>query len=539
MRASPAWQAIVLTAAFFLHSPLLAQSRKAPPGTFKYLDAAAVGRAIILNGKQLFVDDFIVGEVRGVRKQLNQPVKHPKNPVLKRDKPWEVSGPGYATVIYDAKAQRFKIWYENWGQALKSNTSNLLYATSKDGIHWVKEIVDKKGGTNRVQQPSEYGFVGSGIFLDSVEQDRAKRYKMLFSCKPDKTAKSLMTSAAYSADGIHWKTYPNRKMIPFADTQNCPFWDSRRRRYVAILRFGPPNVRIVSRTESEDFLHWSPKITVLRRTKMDGPLNTQFYQMAPFSYFGAYFGLIAAYHNESLKPITPEQPWTDRKNLQLSYSRDGITWSRVGKQGAIPSRELDQKKNWKQIALDAVFLPYGKRDKQWDWGTVSPVFTPTPIIVKDEIWFYYTGINAKNWWTWAGDPPKRLANPPEPSKGIGLATLRLDGFVSVTAGAAEGTLTTKPLVFLGDTLVVNANAKGGSLTVAALDTQGKVIQGFGNADCLPLTTDSVRHVLKWRKKRDCHLLQGRPIKLRFHLKNSQLYSFEPRNRNNHYLQSYD
>jgi hypothetical protein len=109
----------------------------------------------------------------------------------------------------------------------------------------------------------------------------------------------------------------------------------------------------------------------------------------------------------------------------------------------------------------------------------------------------------------------------------------------VNASDEEGSLTTRPLVFLGDTLVVNANAAGGSLTVAALDAAGQAIEGFSSAECAPITTDSVRHVVFWKGNPDCHLLQARPIKLRFHLKNAKLYSFEPKIRHNHYLQSYD
>ena len=75
--------------------------------------------------------------------------------------------------------------------------------------------------------------------------------------------------------------------------------------------------------------------------------------------------------------------------------------------------------------------------------------------------------------------------------------------------------------------------------VEALDAKGKVIKGFAVGDCTPITTDSVRHVVNWQSKPDCHLLQGRPIKLRFHLKKAKLYSFEPQIQHNHYLQSYD
>jgi len=159
-------------------------------------------------------------------------------------------------------------------------------------------------------------------------------------------------------------------------------------------------------------------------------------------------------------------------------------------------------------------------------------------VVGDEIWFYYMGQNGRNWWNYTGDPPKRDPNAEEPRTGIGLASLRLDGFVSLEA-EEQGTFTTKRLVFLGDTLVVNANADGGSLVVEALDADGKVIEGFSSADCTPITSDSVRHVVTWKGDPDCHLLQARPIKLSFHLNNTKLYSFEPMIRHNHYLQSYD
>ena len=97
-------------------APAQAQGRKAPPGTFKDLDDEILGDALILHGKQLFIDDHVIDDMQGVRKQLNQPVKYEHNPVLKRDKPWEMSGPGYGTIIYDAEEKLFKAWYENWNQ---------------------------------------------------------------------------------------------------------------------------------------------------------------------------------------------------------------------------------------------------------------------------------------------------------------------------------------------------------------------------------------------------------------------------------------
>ena len=155
-------------------------------------------------------------------------------------------------------------------------------------------------------------------------------------------------------------------------------------------------------------------------------------------------------------------------------------------------------------------------------------------MVDDEIRIYYGGYRGRHW-AWA---KKKYHDDVIKKKGIGLATLRLDGFVSVDAAAA-GTMRTKKFVFIGDTLDVNANAKGGSIVVEALDADGKVIEGFSKKDCTPITTDSVRHVLKWKGKKDCLLIQARPIRLRFHMNKAKLYSFTPRIHHKHYVPTYD
>ena len=42
-------------------------------------------------------------------------------------------------------------------------------------------------------------------------------------------------------------------------------------------------------------------------------------------------------------------------------------------------------------------------------------------------------------------------------------------------------MTTRPFLFLGDTLLLNADASQGSIAVEALDAAGKSIAGFGLA----------------------------------------------------------
>ncbi len=532
--------AAALTLVFAAHQAPAAPV-KVPAGLFKDVNDTTVGQARLVRGTQLFIDDWLIESLEGVRRQLNQPTKHKQNPVLVKDKPWEVGAPGYGTVHYDPKAKLFKMWYQTWKKVPEGSLSegNLCLATSRDGVTWSKPIIDKKGGTNMVQVPKVTGFQCPGIFRDPAEKDPSRRYKMLFSCAPDGTAKTWMTSVGFSPDGIHWTAAKTLPLIPFSDTQICPFWDHRSRRYIAILRFGPPNTRLVSRTESEDFLNWSPKVTVFRQTRRDAVQATQFYQMAPMPYATGYIGLIGAYHNETLKPIPPDKPWTDRQDLQLAYSRDSVTWFRVGGSGAVTNASLNREQDWSRQARAATFLPYGKMNKDWDWGYITPYYTPEPIIVNDQIHFFYSGSNAKHWWTWTGDPPKKDPNAKPPKKGVGLATLRRDGFVSINADEKGGTMTTRTFLFLGDGLVLNADAKDGQITVEALNADGKPIPGFGLETSQPVTTDNIRHSLAWKGHKDLHQLQGKPIRLRFHMKNARMFSLTPRTKSPHYIRSYN
>src|SRR5579885_1329519 len=61
---------------------------------------------------QLFADRVLVRETAGISFTLHPAGKHPLNPLVKADRPWE----GwrleiYGNVIYDRRERRFKMWY--------------------------------------------------------------------------------------------------------------------------------------------------------------------------------------------------------------------------------------------------------------------------------------------------------------------------------------------------------------------------------------------------------------------------------------------
>lgn len=499
---------------------------------FKSLNEDLAGDAVILDGKQLFIDDDLVQEVQGVQRVLNRPTKHPRNPLVVPDLPWEEEG-YYAngTVLYDEQEKLFKAWIHMWkhdGDEMAATRALYVYLTSHNGIDWTKPHINPDEKINCVKPPSgAHGVQGQGLMKDPLERDPARRYKMMYTTHPAGDRRDLQTGVAYSPDGIAWTADAQNPVIPFGDSQNAPLWDARRGTYVAFVRTGPPNLRGIARIESRDFTHWSPKITVFPPggPRLDALYRSIPYGMKVMSYAGHFIGLLSMYHWETIAPIPEDKLWQDKVNVQLAFSRDGIIWNRVGPHGVIRQADLSRERDWKAIADNQVFLQYGEHQKEWDWGQIYAYHAP--VVFDDKIWIYYTGIGARHWSNYHDDDRT-------PHSGMGLATLRLDGFVSVET-EETGWLLTRPLIAIGDTLVVNADADGGSLRIEALDALGRVIKGFSKDACTPITGDSVRHVVTWNGEANCHPLQGRPVQLRFHLENAKLYAFEFEIRRKHYI----
>ena len=97
-----------------------------------------------------------------------------------------------------------------------------------------------------------------------------------------------------------------------------------------------------------------------------------------------------------------------------------------------------------------------------------------------------------------GDAPNELSlyAPENYWQGTGVSfrrlTLRIDGFVSLWAPARGGEMVTKPLVFDGGNLTLNASTSGaGSIQVEIQDAAGKPIPGYALADCPEIFGDEL------------------------------------------------
>ena len=168
--------------------------------------------------------------------------------------------------------------------------------------------------------------------------------------------------------------------------------------------------------------------------------------------------------------------------------------------------QLKKKPHCKVTGVD----PFDPR-VPWDYAN-NTASSLGPVRVGDELWMYYSGRTNDH-----------ISSPNTGS--IGLGTLRLDGFFSLDAGKAEGTLVTRPLKLVNNKLRLNADASGGKLLVEVLDESGKPIEPFTRANCDPISTDSVRHTVSWQGVADLSKVLGKKIRLRFILENAELYAF--------------
>jgi hypothetical protein len=104
-------------------------------------------------------------------------------------------------------------------------------------------------------------------------------------------------------------------------------------------------------------------------------------------------------------------------------------------------------------------------------------------------------------------------------------TLRIDGFVSVNAPMSGGELITKTLTFTGNNLILNfSSSAAGSIQVEIQDENGNPISGFSLDDCDPLFGDTLERAVTWKGINDLSSLEGKPIRLRFVLRDADLFS---------------
>ncbi len=439
--------------------------------------------------KYYVLDSRVIAASDNAKLEVGTVKKHKANPLFVEDKAWEMRYDNlYGNVIYDEKEKIYKCWYSpfiidaEWDRKMTVEQRNkkrygargremgICYATSKDGIKWTKPELglmnyDPKKRHDRNSGDKKNNIVlrgphGAGVFRDDRDPDPKRRYKTIY--------QGLYTSV--SPDGLHWSKPEKCKGVRVAgDTHNNAFWAPTLGKYVGITRsWGRAKGRQVARIESDDFVNWTKEVVVLEGITK----KQQTYAMPVFFRHNVYFGLIAIFD------IPSNRVWTE------------LAWS------------ADTKK-WNRVSPDTPLIPCSEKKLDYDYGCIYPC--AYPLFMKDEIRLYYGGSDyLHNGW--------RTGN-------LSLATLRPDGFAGYEPVDKKkpATITTRPVVFSGDSLLISADAKGGTVGIVVLGENGKAVMALpkisGDVTDAKITPPGAAK------------LAGKTVTLKFTLTGAKLYAF--------------
>ena len=472
-------------------------------------------------GRQLFIDDVLVESAQGVARHWNRPVK--------RDAP--VVWPGFPGAVpavtdlatpddpanltcatdgglwWDPTRRAFRLWYNvDW-------LGDICYAESADGLAWEFPDLGVVPGTNRV-------FASDVIDSWSVTPNYAAPnpyadWKLHVSSPyvPPAWPPATDDRLWESGDGLHFRPLG---LAGRSGDRSTSYYDPFRGEWVFSLRSASlprTRCRFASREFGGAACRWAwPGDAAAPESLRGAPEpepwldadygpGRQLYSFNAVAYESVMLGAMEILVNtEHDNGDCSKVGLPKNTGLHFCFSRDGRTFT--------PRAEPD-------------IAPEGWGSGAWDTGYLSA--TGGVCVVRDErLWFYYSGLR--------GDG-RRLAsgttwfrNGMYSNGAIGLATLRRDGFAGMVADG-RGEIVTKPLVFDGGHLFVNAECRFGSVSAEILGEGGRPVRGFSADDCASFRqADSTKTELRFSGG-SLAALSGQPARIRFILECATLYAF--------------
>lgn len=466
--------------------------------------------------RQLLFDGRFVTQSKGVRLEVHAPEKTGEVTIPSEE--GRALG-GYNTVLYDGGT--YHMWY--------SAGEGVCYAKSKDGIHFERRPGYVLGaGVGGVKE----GMHGLMVFIDP-KAPAAERFRLV--ANPGEFRSFLQIFS--SPDGIQW-SHTHKDVLVFDDTKkphhldtlNSVFFDDRIGKYVAYVRRnrrdepgfqGRTVARVVSGTLN--FGHIDQTEYVFDAIPVNirhGGLLIDVYTNGAIKYPWAddsYFLFPAMYYHygKHLGEFRKEVP-TNAGVLDVRFAagRDGVKWDRF---------------DWRPWVATGM-------EGEFDSRRIYMVYGIVPSLNGRELYMYYVGTNDTHGWD-RDDRNNRLLtaaglNPQPLQRQISRVVLRRDGFVSVRGGVEGGEFTTPPLRFNGSQLVLNVDTSAlGEVQVEIRDEQGKPVEGFTLADAdIIHSANEISRPVSWNGAASLEKLKGKTVRLRFVVRNADVYAFQFRER---------
>jgi len=431
--------------------------------------------------KHLFIDDALIENMENIKITCNPPTD-------RQDLNFRPDSSNWRATVFDKDNKVYMFIPDGYGSA-KGMTRLRI---SQDGINFTRPklgIFEYKGSTD-----NDFVFLGTP-FYGTVFNDLNPNIGPEERFKLTAWVANRGIYLYLSPDGIHWRRNETC-MLPLASGGGAEtYWDDQRGVYVDFIKRdssykneGCPGGgrRAVMFETREIFKTWPFE-----------PRTNPYFESWPFPAVTCEGPVIFApdkngqvYRTRAIKyPWAPDTylafVWRfdkqdQHRQVDLGVSRDGISW--------------------KFFADESWYLTPGADEE---------VLSLYGLIRRgDEIWQYFDYGGAHG-----GSRRRTYAR----------LTQRLDGFVSLTAGEERGTVITRPLVFEGSKLTLNAAARG-AVRVAIMNEAGRGIRDYTLSECDPVQTDSTNLVVSWKTNSDVGGLAGKVVRLKFEMRDAQLYA---------------
>jgi len=445
---------------------------------------------------ELFVDRYIIDRLDGAELRLHEP--NPAGVAIRFDKPWEGPFCGYITVIKDGGV--FRMYYRGLPVAGRDGSEDeaTCYAESRDGITWTKPnlgLYEINGTKANNVILSDYAPITHNFspFIDTkpgiAESERFKAF--------GGTVHSGLI-ALVSGDGVRWRKLRDEPVLTEGafDSQNVAFWSESENCYCCYFRTwtegGFKGYRTISRSTSQDFITWTAPVAM----EFGDTPTEHLYTNQTYPYFRAPHIYLAV----PMRFMPGRKVLTDEQALSL---------------GVNPKYKSD--------CAEAVFMS-SRGGKVYDRTFMEGFIRP--------------GTDPGNWASRAGltalgivptGPAEisiyKQAHYAQPSIHLLRFTLRTDGFVSVNAPYGGGEMVTKPIVFEGSELAINySTSAAGYVKVEIQDEVGTPFPAYSLENAEEIVGDMIERTVSWNDGSDVGPLSGKPVRLRFVMKDADIYS---------------
>ena len=441
---------------------------------------------------ELFVDRLLVKSLKNAAFKMHTPQLAP--PAAS-----PVKG-AYMTVLLDNK--KYRAYYRQYNPAYSGEKHDgnkgemTCYAESRDGQEWSFPKlglckVNGNAGNNALLSipPFSHNFAP---FRDAnPAAARAAKYKALAGThrgSPNAAEAKYSAGGLYafhSPDGLRWKFTADKPVITDPnfcfDSQNVSFWSEAEKCYVCYYRSWRTShgkLRTISRTTSRDYLHWEKAVD------MDPNLpGENLYTSQTHPYFRAphiYIALPTRY--------TAGQVGGVKKDAMLGSTDILFMATRAGSP------------KFERLFTEAFIRPGLDPER---WGSRANYAACGVVPTGPAEMSIYHAHSGRRY------------------------TLRTDGFISINAGAKAGEFVTRPFIFKGNGLFLNySTAADGFVRVEMQTAAGKPLKGFALEDCDALVGDSIARAVSWVQVPDMKRFSGRPVRLRFVMKEADLFSIQ-------------